>query len=195
MLGNVCPPGTALDRVLLLTRDGSGFLQVIGHVGHTTHELAMIAGTVGACRNEVRDRVATGEQGVWHPRIAAINNSGGAQIGIGAFIWIVRHAIVVVVVGNLERERVELTFANRRGGDLDPAQVSPLRAGEVDRVGVAEWDVAPTVGGDSGSITIAWDAVEADKVEGLTGAQVELNCPQTDSEVLEVQFVETGDLI
>ena len=55
MLGNVSLPGTALDRVLLLTRDGSGLLQVVGHVGDTTDVLAMVAGALCAVRNEVSD--------------------------------------------------------------------------------------------------------------------------------------------
>jgi len=50
MLGNVRLFSTALDRILLLTRDDTGFLQVIGHVGDTTHELAVVASALGACR-------------------------------------------------------------------------------------------------------------------------------------------------
>ena len=96
-LGNVSLCGTALDRALLLTSDGAGFLQVIGHVGDTTHELAMVAGALGACRNEVRDRAATGEQGIGDPRIAAINDNGGAQIGIGALILIIRYVIPIAI--------------------------------------------------------------------------------------------------
>src|SRR5207249_1420861 len=72
-LGNVSLRGTALDCTLLPGSDGSCFLQLIDHVGDTTHELAMIAGTLGACRNKVRDRAATWEQGIEDPRIAAIN--------------------------------------------------------------------------------------------------------------------------
>lgn len=58
-LGNVSLRGTALDRALPLASDGSGFLQVIGQVGDTTHELPMVASALGAFRNEVRDRAAT----------------------------------------------------------------------------------------------------------------------------------------
>ena len=57
-LRNVSPGGTAYDRALLLTLDGAGFLQVIGQVGDTTNELTFSAGTLGACRNAVRDRAA-----------------------------------------------------------------------------------------------------------------------------------------
>jgi hypothetical protein len=82
---------------MLLTRDGSGFLQVVGHVGDTTHELAMISGVLGACRNEVRDCAAAGEHRIGHRRIAPVNDNGGAQIGIGALILIVRDAVIVGV--------------------------------------------------------------------------------------------------
>jgi len=40
--------GAALDRALLLASDGPRFFQVIGQVGDTTHELAMVAGALGA---------------------------------------------------------------------------------------------------------------------------------------------------
>src|SRR5262245_48890130 len=50
-LGYVSPLGAALDRVLLLTCDGARFLQLIGHFGDTSHELAVIADARGACRN------------------------------------------------------------------------------------------------------------------------------------------------
>src|SRR5262252_8429575 len=46
----------------------------------------MVAGALGACSNEVRDRAATGEQDIGHLRIAAVNDNGGTQIGIGALI-------------------------------------------------------------------------------------------------------------
>ena len=85
-LGNISLCGTALDRTLLLTSNGAGLLQVIGHVGNTTHELAMIAGALGACRNQIRDGAAIGEQGIGNPRITAINNNGGTQIRIGTII-------------------------------------------------------------------------------------------------------------
>ena len=94
-LGNVRLCGTALDRTFLLTSNGAGFLQVIGHVGDTTHELAMATGTLGACRNKIRNGAAAGEQGIGDPSIAAIDNNGGAQIGIGAIILVIRNTIAV----------------------------------------------------------------------------------------------------
>lgn len=78
MLGNISLRCTPLDRALLLTSDDSGILQVIGHVRHTTHELAMIAGALSAFCNEVRDCTATREHGIGDPRITAINNNGGS---------------------------------------------------------------------------------------------------------------------
>ena len=58
---NVSLRGTALDRALLLTSDGSSFLQVVGHVGDTLHKVAVITGVIGACRNQISDGAATGE--------------------------------------------------------------------------------------------------------------------------------------
>jgi hypothetical protein len=60
-LGNIGLCGTALDRAFLLTSNGAGFLQVIGHVGDTTRELAMVAGAFGAFHNKIRDGAAAGE--------------------------------------------------------------------------------------------------------------------------------------
>ncbi len=88
---------TALDCALPPTREGPGFLQVIGYVGDTTNELAMIPGAPGAFCNEVRDCAAALEQGIGDPRIAAINNKGGTQIRIGTIIRIVRHAVPIAV--------------------------------------------------------------------------------------------------
>ena len=53
-LGNVRLPGTALDRTLLLARDDSGVPQVVGQVGDTTDEPAMVADVFGAFHDEVR---------------------------------------------------------------------------------------------------------------------------------------------
>ena len=90
-LRNVSLRCTALDRALLLTSDGSGFLQVVGQVGDTTHELVMIAGSRGAFCNEVRDSAAGWEQGIGHPRITAINNNGCTQIRIRTIILVIRN--------------------------------------------------------------------------------------------------------
>ena len=94
MLRNVSLCGTSLDRALLLTGNGAGFLQVIGHVGDTTHEVAM-AGTLGACHDKIRDSAAFGQPGIGDPRIAAIDDNTGAQIGIGTIIVVIRNAIAV----------------------------------------------------------------------------------------------------
>jgi hypothetical protein len=98
MLGNISLCGTALDRALLLTSNASGFLQVIGQVGDTTHELAMLASAFGACRNKISDRASAREHGVGDLAIAAVDDHRGTQSGIGALILIVRHAITVCVL-------------------------------------------------------------------------------------------------
>ena len=77
-LWNVGLRRTALDRALLLTSDGPDFLQLIGQVGDTTHELAVIPGALGACHNQVRDRAPAGEHGIEYAGIAAINDDGTA---------------------------------------------------------------------------------------------------------------------
>jgi hypothetical protein len=64
-------------------------------MGDTAHELAMIAGALGACCNEVRDRAAAGEHGIGDPRIAAINDNGGTQMRIETVVFIVRDTITV----------------------------------------------------------------------------------------------------
>jgi hypothetical protein len=87
-LGNVRLCGAALDCALLLVSDDPRLFQVIGEERGTTHELAMVPGVLGTCPNEVRDRAAAGEQDIGHLRIAAINDNGGAQIGIGALIFL-----------------------------------------------------------------------------------------------------------
>jgi hypothetical protein len=80
--------GAALDCALLLVSDDPRFFQVIGEERGTAHELAMVPGVLGTYPNEVRDRAAAGEQDIGHLRIAAINDNGGAQIGIGALIFL-----------------------------------------------------------------------------------------------------------
>ena len=89
--------GTALDRVLLLPRNGAGFLQVLSQVGDTPLEVVVVARARGAGRHQVSNRAARGEHGIGGSRIAAMNNDGGTEIGIGALILSVRHAIAIVV--------------------------------------------------------------------------------------------------
>src|SRR6185436_4843937 len=96
-LGNVSLRGTALDRTLLPARDDSGVPQVVGQVGDTTDELAMVGGVYGAFRGEVRDRAATWRHGVGDPRIATTNGNGGAQIGVRTAVFGVGHPVAVGV--------------------------------------------------------------------------------------------------
>ncbi len=75
-----------LDRVLLLTSDDSGFLQVTGHARDTIQELAMTAGALGTLCNKVRDCAAGWKQSISDPRIAIANDDSFTQIGFGAGI-------------------------------------------------------------------------------------------------------------
>ena len=112
---------TALDRALLLASDDSGFLQVIGQAGDTTHELTMVAGARGTFCNEVSDGAAGCEHGIGHASITAINDDGGAYIGIGALILIVRHAIpVVVILHDLKSDRPVPKRESRRVDSISP---------------------------------------------------------------------------
>ena len=64
--------------------DGTGFFRSLVRWA-TQHELAPVTGVLGACRNQIRDGTAIGEQGI-EDSIAAINDDSRAQIRIGTLI-------------------------------------------------------------------------------------------------------------
>ena len=115
--GNIGLRGTGLDRTLLPTSDYFGFFQLIGQVGNTTHELTMITGTLGACRNEVRERTAAKEHGIRNARIATINYDSGAHIGVETLIVFVGHAVVIAVRSGAVLDVVHCPIIVRRSFD------------------------------------------------------------------------------
>src|SRR4029077_12205744 len=81
-LGNTGSARTALDGVFLCARNDPSGDQSVAKLGYATHKLAVVLGCGSNVRYQIRDRAATCEQSIRHPRIAPANHNRRSEVRI-----------------------------------------------------------------------------------------------------------------